>query len=241
LKIGILIIGSLFWEKGKKDIREKWRDNRLLKDDAVEVCAPVRYGKIADTRDKTYTMVLSMKAPEGRAKVVPCINPVVAFSGLLKEAVELWTVEAQVESNRAVSAGWGCVALKIRDGVSCPDDISTKWAQIAKQNERQFNIQHATDETALVNNEGVLQIPWPVKPDGQPLTEVDALLCTTNQPSLAPDYADPFDIARAWLRSPENDYYFWENRKHGLKTFQDEEILDHIWRAHPGGCGGPTC
>ncbi len=241
LKIGILIIGSLFWDDGQDDIRKNWREDRLFVKEAMDVAAPIRYGRKSSSRGDTYTMVLSMKAQLGRAKLVPCARAINDSNDLLNEAVHLWRAESQRMSDSAVSETWGCAALKIRDGVVCPDEIKAKWAQVAQDKAKHFNIRHAHDELPLLDNSGILQMAWPTKADGKPVLEVDALLVSTNQPTLTArnEYADPYDIARAWLRCPEHDHYFYKNKEHGIKTFEDDTILEEIWAAHHGGCGGP--
>jgi len=241
LKIGILIIGSLFWDDGQDDIRKNWREDRLFVKEAMDVAAPIRYGRKSSSRGDTYTMVLSMKAQLGRAKLVPCARAINDSNDLINEAVHLWRAESQRMSDSAVSDTWGCAALKIRDGVVCPDEIKAKWAQVAQDKAKHFNIRHAHDELPLLDNSGILQMAWPTKADGKPVLEVDALLVSTNQPTLTArnEYADPYDIARAWLRCPEHDHYFYKNKEHGIKTFEDDTILEEIWAAHHGGCGGP--
>ncbi|CAN5483800.1 hypothetical protein BH11CYA1_BH11CYA1_20450 [soil metagenome] len=233
-------MGSLLWDDGKDNIRKRWREERLLVDHAITVAAPIRYGRKSVSRGGTYTMVLSMKAENGRAKVFPCAKPVHDGVGLLEEAVHLWQAESQNLSVSALSDTWGCIALKIRDGFKCSDEIMTKWLDTAKSDPEQFKIKHAHDELPLLDNSGLLQV-WPSKADGEPFTEVDALLVACNQPTLTAkdEYADPYDIARAWLKCPEHDHYFYKNSEHGIKTFEDDAILEEIWRAHHGGCGGP--
>ncbi len=86
------------------------------------------------------------------------------------------------------------------------------------------------DEEPLVNPSGLMQIPWPIKGNGDPLSEVDALLATTNEPSLTPehDYHGVEAIARAWNDAPTRKEYFDKNRENGIRTFQDEDILQHL-------------
>ena len=241
LKIGILIIGSLFWDNGRGDVRKDWREDRLRINEAIDVSAPIRYGRKSSSRGDTYTMVLSMKAQLGRAKLVPCATAINDSKDLIDEAVHLWSAESQRVRNSEVSDTWGCVGLKIRDGVVCPDEIRAQWAQVAQDKAEHFNIRYADDELPLLNNSGIVQMAWPTKADGEPLLEVDALLVSTNQPTLTPrnQYADPYDIARAWLRCPKHDHYFYKNKEYGIKTFEDDAILEEIWAAHHGGCGGP--
>ena len=92
VKIGVLIIGSLFWDPS--DPRKKWRCERL--DPLVakrHVRAPIRYGRKSSTRGNSYTMVFSAGLCEkkfGQAIVVPCRRPVRDTDDLVEEAVYLW-------------------------------------------------------------------------------------------------------------------------------------------------------
>src|SRR5580692_12520499 len=54
LSIGVLIIGSLYWDPR----RQGWRDSRLDVDNVFNVHAPIRYGRRSTGRGHTYTMVL---------------------------------------------------------------------------------------------------------------------------------------------------------------------------------------
>src|SRR6266511_2115410 len=66
--IGILIAGSLYWRTAPH--REMWRDKFLRKDHAMSVKAPIRYGRLSQSR--TYTMVYAPGSPMGQAKIVAC-------------------------------------------------------------------------------------------------------------------------------------------------------------------------
>lgn len=54
-RIGVLIIGSLYWDDDKPH-REEWRRDRLRMDNRQYVKVPIRYGRYSETR-KGYTMV----------------------------------------------------------------------------------------------------------------------------------------------------------------------------------------
>ena len=58
IRIGVLIIGSLYWDE--KEHRETWRRDRLVDlGDATRVHVPIRYGRLSRKRGCTYTMVFS--------------------------------------------------------------------------------------------------------------------------------------------------------------------------------------
>src|SRR6266436_291433 len=74
LTAGVLIIGSLLWDSEKE--RPAWRGARLNVAAAQTVTAPIRYGRLSESRDNSYTMVFSRMCPAGQAKLVPCSNTI---------------------------------------------------------------------------------------------------------------------------------------------------------------------
>src|SRR5258708_994055 len=75
LDAGILIMGSLLWDRDK--VRQQWRDERLDCMQSELVSAPIRYGRRSgERRGYTYTMVLSRSAPAGHARVVRCSHAI---------------------------------------------------------------------------------------------------------------------------------------------------------------------
>lgn len=236
MKVGILVIGSLLWDDN--EIRKEWRKCRLSVETKIEVQAPIRYGRKSEQRGETHTMVLSKTAGKGRAFVLPCLKSVHTFDELLEEAIFLWRAEDKKREGTNVSKFWGCTALMVRNQDDCPQEILQRWAELAASKHQDFKIKHAHNEDPLVSTSGLLDLTWPLKVNDEPLSEVDLLLATTNQPSLnnKNEYDGPDDIGKAWLRAPLFDHYFYKNREHGIKTFQDEEILEEFWRACTGSC-----
>src|SRR5271157_5102757 len=117
LTIGVLIIGSLYWELEKRD---GWRRWRLDMDHKWFVRAPIRYGRLS--KNHTYTMVFSSEFSEerlGQAIVVQCQRDVTSSLDLIREAEWLWSAEDKkvpplccLSPKRSISATWGgCVAL----------------------------------------------------------------------------------------------------------------------------------
>ena len=92
LDAGILIIGSLLWDRD--EIRQQWRDERLDCNQSELVSAPIRYGRRSgERRGHTYTMVFSRSAPAGHARVVRCSHPITSADDLTTEALrpmEIW-------------------------------------------------------------------------------------------------------------------------------------------------------
>jgi hypothetical protein len=143
LSIGILIIGSLYWEQD--DVRLAWRE-RLRMEDAVDVDAPIRYGRISENRGNTYTMVFARGCPPGRAKAVPCLNAASTAEELITEAEHLWAAECRAPMNGRISANWGCVALTANPQRAIHAEILAGWAARVRRARPYGNIRQAPGE-----------------------------------------------------------------------------------------------
>lgn len=223
LKLGILAIGSLYWDASPA--RQKWRES--LTDERVYVSAHIRYGRKSSSRGDTYTMVFSSSAGPGQARVLSA-RPVNSPEDLIGQAVSLWTAEKNgTTQNRSISAKWGCVVLCRNPKRRLPESFLNAWLekiQTERSNYSAFTV--AQGECNLVTHQGMLDIAWPVDANGSEL-DFDMLLATANYPfapgNLQP-YPSPKQVADAWLASPQHANYFHSNRQHGIFTFQDREI-----------------
>ena len=75
----------------------------------------------------------------------------------------------------------------------------------------------------LVDDRGLLRIPWPnLSSDGSPVP-MDLLLSTSNDRDVT--YPTVREIAEGWNQHPEVDY-FRRNRSHEIETFQDQAIRE---------------
>ena len=236
-RLGILIAGSLDWRP--EPYRHEWRQSRLTSGVGVPVRAPIRYGRFS--RDKTYTMVFAPGCPDGRAKVRLCSRPVSSIADLVDEAKALWVAERPANSQplpgRLHSDDWGSVVLLANPEAVGSQELLERWAKrVVLEKDRH---RHPTYDSApytvkgmsAVSNRGLLQIPWPVRvEDNAPLNSFDLLIATATQPTPDPitgDFPNAEIIAEAW-NSAGNAEYFRMNRKHGLHTFQDQEIETYL-------------
>jgi hypothetical protein len=81
-------------------------------------------------------------------------------------------------------------------------------------------MRYSIEGKTAVNDHGILQIPWPSLDGNIPVDNIDLLLATATRPSKPlPD--EPM-LARTW-REHGSDY-FWQNREHGIHTYQDTNI-----------------
>jgi hypothetical protein len=221
LTVGVLIIGSLYW---RPEGRDRWRRWRLDGDNKWLVKAPIRYGR--RSQNQTYTMIFSPEHQEdqfGQAVVVQCRRDVACAPDLIREAEWLWSAEDnKVPSlccsspKQSISASWGCVALLGNPRSEIPQNLLAEWAKHV--------IGHcAGNEQRLVDDRGMLRIPWPkLSSDGSPVP-MDLLLATSNDRDAT--YPTVREIAEAWNQHPEVDY-FRSNRKHEIETFQDQAIRE---------------
>jgi hypothetical protein len=128
-RVGILIIGSLFWDR-QRSHREDWRRENLTAD-RVAVRVPIRYGRRSNDRNGTYTMVFSNElCPDrlGSAIAVACRRRIRDGTDLAKEAEALWDAE-QTTARRTgrVSATWGAVGLLCNPNTKDLESIRASW------------------------------------------------------------------------------------------------------------------
>lgn len=236
LRIGALIIGSLFWDETKVH-RKEWRQSRLELEKACTATAPIRYGKRSSTRGNTFTMVFSRSCKPGTAKAVPCKGIVSGLDDLIKEAEELWIAERPAKRrDQKISACWGCVALLVPPNFDSPG-ILEGWAKRVSEEKCYGNVLQTKEEGTLVDSRGLLKIPWPELSGRDLPVSFDAFLATATAPCLQGvplDYPSPQMIADAWGEdTDDNICYFRNNRKNSICTSQDTEILDILKKQFP--------
>ena len=241
IQLGVLIIGSLYWDCSK--IRAKWRQDRLCLNAKQHVNAPIRYGRSSSSRGKSFTMVFSMNLVRenqlGQAIVVPCQQLVNNSEDLVKEARYLWAVESNEKYFTDISTckSWGRIVLLENPNHPIPDEIRRGWCKHVSSNTcyRRLIGSADSEKIAVDGSGGFLKIPWPEFEDGSVL-EMDALLATVTNPTIDNgDYPSVHKIAKAWNTSDGKNHidYFCKNRAHGIKTFQDIEIqnrLQKLWQ-----------
>ena len=226
LSLGVLIIGSLYWDCDSK--RKEWRRERLDLNHKRCVRVPIRYGRRSQSRGKSYTMVFSAGlegAKFGTAIVIPCKS-----RDLVEEAKHLWAAERKRRVSNCISASWGCIGLLLKSDCCLPRELHNRWSELIADQPCYGQLASAQNEPVPVNEDGFLNIPWPRLVDGSTLM-LDALLATATRPTLDNGrYPSAKKIAKAWKTCGDSKHicYFWNNRKNGIRTFQDEEILGHL-------------
>ena len=224
LTAGVLIIGSLLWDSEKS--RPAWRKARL-KTDAQTVTAPIRYGRLSETRGNSYTMVFSRLCQAGRAQLVPCSHRISSLQELIEEAEHLWKAEQPDAKAHRIAASWGCVALLCNPKRQIAADLLKGWAERVVREPQYGKVSQTREEGPLVSVDGLLRLDWPVRVEDTLPVDLDLILATANDPRISassPAYPTSEAIAEAWNRAGDNVEYFWKNRDCGIWTFQDDEI-----------------
>lgn len=230
---GILAVGSLFWSDHSS--RTKWRSSRLSMESEVSVRVPIRYGR--SSKSGSYTMVYSLLCVRkshglGIGKAIPFTNEVEGYWDLITEAEYLWAAECNKEApNGSISTKWGCVALLVNPNSNIENQVVKNWMRKVASEKSYPHISHTKTEPKVVSTTGFLNIEWPITVGDRSL-ELDFLLATANDPSLDPvtgTYPRIREIVSAWNKNPqERASYFWNNRKTGIHTYQDELILRYL-------------
>jgi hypothetical protein len=231
--IGILAIGSLYWDPDRKE----WQRSRLSMHDAVSAAVPIRYGRLSkgEKRKDTYTMIFSSQLREcefGTAKVIPCVNNVTCLADLLHEARLLWFAEDPNAKRNAIASKFGCVVLLRNPNGNAADELVDGWANHVVGETHFLDLVRGIEKARLISERGLLQIRWPKLDSGEPVN-LDLLLATVNEPTLngnPPAYPSAEKIALALKQAlkarpgEQPDDYFWKNKQSGITTFQDEDI-----------------
>lgn len=207
-RAAVLVIGSLMWDL--KQGREDWRRQHLSVELAKDVRAPILYGKLSRKRNNTYTMVLApreqaVRWASGTAKLVPFKRDCPDFEGVIDEARGLWRAETGDPKAEGIgNRSWGTIGLLERR----PNPANQKrWVDA---------VEVPKGKPIAVSPDGVLDMVWPVG-----LEDLDAILVAVNVIDVLEP--DPAAVASAWAMNGHENY-FYENRRCGIKTAQDDDI-----------------
>jgi len=224
---GALVIGSLYWDN--KDGRDKWRNNNLNMNNGIRVEVPIRYGRFAKERN-CYTMVFSKSLSDsqmGCGYVLPHQNVSLDKNDLKMHASKMGKAEGPTVN---LVTNWVSVAMLLNPLTLYRKELTRHWKEIIGNSLIDHELlKPFNDEPSPISNDGFLTIPWPKKMvDNTLLANFDYLLATPTLPKhqekIKNVYPTPQEIARLVNWKGDEDY-FNANRKAGITTFQDEEIL----------------
>ncbi len=230
-KGAVAIIGSLWWDN---DLRENWRNQRLVMEEALQVKLPIRYGRRSrpDLRRRgTYTMVFSAACiidRLGQGYLVPLADRVCSFRELLYEARTMWKAEGGDEE--MIYGFWGSVALMVNPEGYLPDDIVEAWKRhYTKPGKNRPDYRPVGSEPPIISSEGILRLDWETMRSDNAHMSFDFILAAAIVPNV-PRYPSPEEIAR---KMKERGYtaYFDNNIRNDIRTFQDDEIALHLGKS----------
>ncbi|HTR57116.1 MAG TPA: hypothetical protein VMM27_02980 [Casimicrobiaceae bacterium] len=164
-------------------------------------------------------MVIAKSAPAGLAKIVPVLHEINGNDDLraLAEEVALAEGIARPKGARSLACSWGCVAVLPH---ADHPDVAQDW--------RGF----AIDATSAIASYSGLEAP--IDPAGildsvlwvPSFDPFDLILATVTKPEAATASIDEIAAAMGAPPTGNRGYaYFQGNRRAGIATFQDAEIL----------------
>lgn len=232
LKGGVLIIGSLLWQdhlnKVGDDIRKNWRINSLSIANKIQIKTPIRYGRFSE-KSKIYTMVFSnaCKRKSGTAFIVPFSSQIQSQEQLSDEAKKLSEAEGMGKKFVAGEDVWSVLGILINpkhNGKKLKRDLVTLWNNSLNKtfDEKLFRI--GTEKPCIKSN-GVLNIPWPSIVDprkSDELNSYDFIIATATRPTKYPLIKELISC----VKKDTGRYYFIENYKSGIITFQDLQVIN---------------
>ncbi|MEP7372252.1 MAG: hypothetical protein ABI675_02615 [Chitinophagaceae bacterium] len=236
MKGGVLIIGSLLWDKhqGKHlNARQNWRNKRLEFNKRIHAFAPIRYGR--KSGKGVYTMVFS-KLVEindnwGTVYFVPFKKAINTFQGIFNQARYLSNAEGAEDKNLVKGNGekWCVIGILFNPTFNKESKmlLLNKFQQ--KLNEENLNEEYLKfcipPEVSILSFQGEININWPKasNPKNQEeLNSYDFIIATCPKQNIE-SYPDPATIKAAVLNDKRN--YFYNNLLNGITTFQDREII----------------
>jgi hypothetical protein len=231
LKGGVLIIGSLFWQDDKNpqkkdELRLKWRQENLNITQSVEVEIPIRYGRFS--KEASYTMVFDnslSKEDYGTGKAVPFLNSKSTLNQLNSLTHSLSEIEGGTTNTfiKGFKDVWCVCGIVFNPAVpkEVKANILQKWGSKLKENQTGYQTFKKSAEKYSMSQSGELLIRWPDN-----LDSLDLLIATSTKPKKRENSIEltPKEIANYM----HNRNYFLPNIHHGIRTFQDNDILDEL-------------
>jgi len=225
-KGGAIIIGSLFWEETPKRI--KWRQVYL---ETIEKKVPVRirirYGRKSSTRQDTFTMIVSNhpNTEFGIAYILPFKEKIKNARNLESQAFAMAGAEGLwKKSEPSLNKNWGTVGLLINPKLEKSRSLETireRWVKLYSEYDWDKLDYQIENEPELIDKNGFLNIEWT-----EEMNDFDFLIATLTVPDPK-KFLDEQTIADK-INETGYDEYFLTNYQNGIRTFQDERIIEKL-------------
>lgn len=235
LRGGVLIIGSLLWQdylnKRGNDIRKSWRVEHLLIENKIMVRVPIRYGRLS-SKDNIFTMTFAKSVTKkifGTGYFVPFSKPkITTFDELDNEAKALSKAEGM---NGNYHAGWGATLGILFNNKNVKKNLQRElisiWQTIISSAGFNHELYKLGNEKSCVRPNGSLNFSWPIPVDqrqAESINSYDFIIASVTQPT---EYPSNKKLANN-IRNDKTRYYFIENYKRGITTFQDIAIINSL-------------
>lgn len=245
---GVIITGSLLWEDhlNNRVNRKNWRNYHLDKKSKIMVKLPIRYGRYSDKG--IYTMVFSNNCQRykklGTGYIFPFkSNPINNFRQLVLKSIAMSRAEGMhgkfcgVTSNGEIWGKMGILFNNSKIDKKTKENILSGWG--AKISAPSIGLppcdfKFLKNEKACITNKGELDIKWvePVeKRDSQKVSRFDFLIAAATKPEHNTINTKRYPNVQEIAISVNNDtqrFYFINNVKAGITTFQDNAILNEL-------------
>ncbi|HEU4386938.1 MAG TPA: hypothetical protein VFV34_04010 [Blastocatellia bacterium] len=243
LRGGVIIIGSLLWDDDLK--RSNWRESCLRTKDKILAELPIRYGRWSDKR-RTYTMVFSANCKRasqiGAGFVIPIkAHPIKDIQVLICQARMMAEAEGMGESfvgrtKKGVNwVNWALMGILLNPKLTRETRTTALagWATVFKADggPQEASSYKIGQERSSISKVGELLIRWPRAADPRKqrkIDEIDFLIATCTKPGRESSEAYPSLTEIAESARCDCTRYFLNNRKFGIKTFQDTRVVERL-------------
>jgi len=228
LRCGVIIIGSLLWQKYLHDendnIRLNWRNSHLDVENKILIKVPIRYGRRSNSGIMTMVFSNRMAKRTGFGYVVPLSNKINDQDDLLGECLALSAAEGM---NENFVASWGGVLAFLLNDSIIEESIKKEIIKLFRRRKNEvfdINEYKVGKERSCITKSLKLNINW-VDPvldsEKSKINEFHFLLATPTKPmNKIPTYKE---IAET-INSDIKRKYFINNLTHGIITQDDFEI-----------------
>lgn len=225
-KGGAIIIGSLLWEN--KPTRIKWRDVYLKSaENKKAIRVKIRYGRKSRTRENTFTMILSnhQEIEFGSAYILPFKEPIRNARHLESQAFAMAGAEGLCGKDKpSLNKTWGTVGLLINPNLETSKSlkiIKERWTKMYSEYEFNPSDYIIENESEIIDRNGFLKLEWTDEMD-----DFDFLIATLTVPD--PKKLLDEQIIADKINETGYDEYFLSNYQNGIRTFQDEKIIEKL-------------
>ncbi|MCU0239994.1 MAG: hypothetical protein MUC29_11180 [Pyrinomonadaceae bacterium] len=263
IKGGVLFLGSLFWEDETSAIqkntngvrlakeRRKWREKFLVIDETSvqQVPLPIGYGRKSNSREDTFTMVLTRHYwnNKGKGLIAPYIETInfSNFNSFKKQVKELASVEGiyrptntsttqRDNTNTYFVDSFGAVAIYINPKSSdkTQNKIKELWNRVIKDEKGNYinGYDKNINDFAWKQGDSLLATDYILSQALIIDTELDFLFLTYIKPNYKNaqnqrDYPTAQIIGEAMKKYCT---YFFQNNISKIITTEDDEIFKHI-------------